>query len=164
MSQGLMRWRHLSCLISEHYRDLLMAAAGGGFISIRRRTRRVRVIEGALRRGFRWPRLDAKPNGEIAFSAWYGTHRVSRWFARNADGSIPDNDILAALHVTADRMDARHRIGKRKRIKTTGRCPATSHWIYGGHGKQHAGLEELVQMLPPRGGMAAYVRDMSEGE
>lgn len=91
----------------DHYRQLLARAAGLGFISTCRRPPRQRVIDGMLARGFGRPKIADTGDGAASFRAHYGGHLITRTFSLNRDGSLPDHAILAALYMTADKMDAR---------------------------------------------------------
>lgn len=150
--------------LSAHYQALLAKAAGRGFVSVRIRSRWARVIEGALKRGFRRVTLTNKKEGEIEFQGYYGPHKMVRQFNRNPDGTLPDNGILDEIMITADRMDQR-RPGGRCKTRSAWKQPRERlHPIYVTHGNESAKLEELIAAMPPEGGMAAYLAGMSAND
>jgi len=152
------------CSRTIQFRERLAKAAGLGFVSIPRTSPRWRIIKGMLRRGFRRPELTLTGDGELQVRAHYGDHRITRTFAINADGSLPDQTILAGLRLTAARMDARRPGGAKKGRAAQRREVAAGHSAYVVHGNEQAKLHELIAAMPPSGGMAAYIADMSAGD
>jgi hypothetical protein len=143
---------------SPSYRQRLANAAGQGFISTPRLPAGRRIIAGILARGFRRPELSYLGDGGIHIRAVYGSHRITRTFELNADGSLPDQIILAGMRKTADRMDAKRPGKKNRRLKVAG---SSGHPIYVYHNNEQPKLHELVAAMPPAGGMAAYLAEMS---
>jgi hypothetical protein len=145
--------------VPDHYRQRLADAAGRGFISTRHCSASRRVIRGILARGFRRPELSYSGDGEVQIRAYYGHHRITRTFVI-ANGILPDQLILAGLRRTADRMDAKRPGALKKTRRRRVAAPAVGHPIYVFHNNEQPKLDELVAMLPPEGGMAAYLKDM----
>ncbi len=148
---------------SPSYRQRLAAAAGLGFVSAPRRPAGRRIIDGMLARGFRRPELAYPGDGTVRIRAYYGLHRITRTFALTSDGKLPDQIVLAGLRLTADRMDAKRPGGCGKRRRAAA-ASAPGHWFYVYHGNEQPKLDELVSVLPPEGGMAAYLAEMSATE
>lgn len=153
---------------SDHYRQRLARAAGLGFVSsflsIRGRSPRWRIIKGMLDRGFRRPKFTITQGGVVLIRAYYGDHLITPIFSFNADGSLPDQTILAALYKTADRMDARRPGGLKKKRRRQTPPAELGHPLYVFHGNEQPKLDELVSALPPAGGMRAYLEQMSANE
>ena len=131
-----------------HFSQLPMAAAARGFVSVRLRSPRGRLLDA---RGFRRATFDAAPEGAMLFQAYYGAHRVTRRFERDPDGSLPDGRILAAILTTAERMDHRHGHRSRNPIGSTA-TGQPLHPIYVMHGNEQAKLHELIKAMPGRHG------------
>jgi hypothetical protein len=146
--------------VSASYRQRLVDAAGQGFISTPRLPAGRRIIAGILARGFRRPELSYPGDGGIHIRALYGSHRITRTFALNADGSLPDQIILVGMRLTADRMDAK-RPGRTRKSRRLVAAPRSGHPIYVHHNNEQPKLHELVAAMPPAGGMAAYLAAMS---
>lgn len=131
---------------SEQYRQRLARAAGLGFVSIPRPSRAYHIIKRSLARDYRKVKITYHKMGIATFRGRYGRHPVTRDFALNSDGTLPDNRIIHELHLTADRMDARGTGLRKKRcIKT---LSEVNHPIYVHHGNEQPKLHELVKLFP----------------